>query len=161
MIKTDALTGYLLSKFVEQEEEKKPDDTLYLALIEAHQSYLKNHGKETINPGDELPHMVIRAAADTIKEKVVREIHGTIKHLADTLKLAREIGVKSTRAKRRKLKKMAEKAIGFEPTKLALLDNAMSVIDFDHIADTLVRVGMRMRTEQLATTGVSEDSGCA
>lgn len=155
MIKTDPLTAYLMAKFVSREEEKNYDGTLHCALNSAHKTL---HEKFGIDAGDELPEVACAAAGVMIKNRIQEEIEKAVEHLASTLALACEVGVKSTANKRKKLKRMAEKAVAYEQIKLGIISNAVAVVDFAHIAEVLINVGKRKASEAAVGSAAGKES---
>lgn len=155
MIKTDSLTAYLMAKFVHREEEKNYDSTLHFALSNAHRVLREKYG---IEGRDELPEIAFTAAGEMIAHKIKHEIEKATEHLASTLALAHEIGTRSTPRKRKKLKKMAEKAVAYEQIKLGIISNAVDVVDFAYIAEVLMDIGKRKASEAAVSSAAGKES---
>lgn len=145
MIKTDPLTGFLAHKFVTQEEEKNRDKTLYKAMRKLH-AQLAN--SEIDGPETDFivgfPPAAVSAAAALIRERTTSQITKAVEHLADTLALARDVHEDPTEKRLKKLSRMADQAAGDQETILALVNGAIELVDFEHIAETLLGVGKRM-----------------
>lgn len=145
MIKTDPLTGYLMAKFVSREEQKNYENTLHSAINATHVAVARQFD-DKVDPED-VKNMAFSAAGELIKSKLDKELIRAIGHLAKTLALAAEIGDKSTKSRRKKLQKMAKKAVEYEHIKLGLLENALRTVDFEHIAEVLINIGERKAGE--------------
>lgn len=146
-----------MAKFVSREEEKEYENTLLCALNKAHSFVTHKLGREKT---DELPDTAYAAAGEIIKRRLNDELEKAIAHLARVLALACEVGEKSTAKKRKKLKRMAEKAVVYEQIKLSILENAFKMVDFDHIAEVLINVGERKaRGAAVGAAAGKEDVG--
>lgn len=140
MIKTDALTGFLTHTYVSQEEKKPANKTLYNALRSMHKIYSADADSAA---SDELPPDVMSTAASLIKQRAIKQIIAMVEQLADTLALARDAHKDPTPQRLKKLNKRAEKAAENQETLLSMLNGAIDLVDFDHIAETLVNIGKR------------------
>lgn len=154
MIQTDPVTAYLMAKFVRYEHEKDYEHTLHRVITKTQNKLAEELGV----PAQELVDKTNRVAGELVKTKLDRELRKAVGHLAETLALACLVSDKPTPKRRKKLKRMAERAAGLEGLKLEILNSAVESADYEYIAEVLINIGREKASKAAVSAAAGPES---